>query len=55
VPKQPRPVLDAVLAWVVAESARFRAPPPEEPQALAVRAADLALVALALAPVAAYF
>lgn len=53
VPKQPQPILDAVLAWVVTESARFRPPPPEAPQALTVRAVDLALVALALAPVAA--
>lgn len=53
VPKQPRAVLDAVLAWVVTESAHFQAPPPEGPQALTVGAADLVLIALALAPVAA--
>ena len=49
-PKRPRPLLDAVLTWVVRESAAFRAAPPAPALALAARPADLALVASAALP-----
>jgi hypothetical protein len=50
VPTRPIAVLDAVLAWVVRESAAFR--PPAVPAQVALRATarDLLLVALAAAP-----
>jgi hypothetical protein len=50
---KPIPVLDAVLGWVAAESRRFRPGAAEPPPRLRVRAADLALVVLAVAPAAA--
>jgi hypothetical protein len=50
VPKRPLPILDAVLAWVVRESHRFRAGAPAPAAALAVGPVDWALVALAAAP-----
>jgi hypothetical protein len=55
VERRPVAILDAVLGWVAAESRRFR-PGPAEP-ALRLRAgvADVALVALAVAPAAALF
>jgi hypothetical protein len=49
-PKQPRALLDAVLAWVVRESSAFRAMAPGQALRLNVRAADLALLGSALAP-----
>jgi hypothetical protein len=52
VPKQPMPVLDAVLGWVAAESARFRAVPPALALRLRARPLDGVLLLLALAPVA---
>jgi hypothetical protein len=50
VPSRPRPLLDAVLRWVVTESARFRAAPATVPPILSLGVLDLALVALAAAP-----
>ena len=52
VPKRPMPMLDAILGWVAAESARFRAVPPTSPLRLRVRPLDGVLVLLALAPLA---
>jgi hypothetical protein len=49
-PMRPKPVLDAVLAWVVRESSSFKAIPPERPARLRTRAADWVLLASALAP-----
>ena len=52
VPAKTEPVVDAVLGWVAFESRRFR-PAFAEPQPqLRLRAIDVALVALAVAPVA---
>ena len=48
--KRPRPVVDAVLGWVVSESASVRPAQAAPRRALRVRAPDLALVALAAAP-----
>jgi hypothetical protein len=48
--KRPRPVVDAVLGWVVSESASVRPTQAAPRRALRVRAPDLALVALAAAP-----
>jgi hypothetical protein len=53
VPKRPVPFLDAVLGWVVRESAEHRPPPAPAHQVLRTRARDALLVALALAPAAA--
>lgn len=55
VPRRPLPVLDAVLGWVVRESAAFRPLPPgtAPAAALAARPLDWALVLLAAAPAAA--
>ena len=52
VPKRPLAVLDAMLAWVRAESARFRAVSPAAPLQLAAGIQDAALVVLAAAPAA---
>ncbi|HEV7845042.1 MAG TPA: hypothetical protein VGO83_02190 [Thermoleophilaceae bacterium] len=49
-PKRPRELLDAVLAWVRREAGAYRAAPPAPSLRLHARAADLALVASALAP-----
>jgi hypothetical protein len=49
-PKRVRPLLDAVLAWVVRESGSFTAAAPAPPQPLRARAADWALVASAALP-----
>ena len=48
--KRPRPVVDAVLAWVARESVRFRAGPATPAPALHARGADWALLALAATP-----
>ena len=50
VPKRPMPVVDAVLGWVAAESARFRAVPHDVTLRLRVRPPDGVLVLLALSP-----
>ena len=50
VPKRPVPFLDAVLAWVVTESAEFKAPPFPAKKALRATARDGLLIALAAAP-----
>ena len=50
VEKRPVPFLDAVLGWVVAESAEHEPAPPPERRALRVRARDFVLIALALLP-----
>jgi hypothetical protein len=55
VERRPMPVLDAVLGWVAAESRRFRPGAAEPPLQLRVRAVDLALVTLTVAPGAALF
>ena len=49
-PKRPRALLDAVLTWVVRESAAFTAAPPARVLSLAARPADWALVASAALP-----
>jgi hypothetical protein len=48
--RRPLPLLDAVLDWVVRESALFRAPPTRSRPAMAVGPLDVALVLLAAAP-----
>jgi hypothetical protein len=53
VPNRPLALLDAVLGWVAAESARFRAPPRLPRPVLSARVRDAALVTLAVAPAAA--
>jgi hypothetical protein len=53
VQRRPLPMLDAVIAWVVAESVRFQAAQPAPLSHLSTRVRDCALVALALAPAAA--
>jgi hypothetical protein len=50
VPKRPIPVLDAILAWVAAESARFRGGGAATMARLSARPRDALLVALAAAP-----
>src|SRR5204863_7398465 len=50
VPKRPLPLLDALLGWVAAESARFRAAPASAPARLAIGPGDGMLVALAALP-----
>jgi hypothetical protein len=55
VERRPLAVLDAVLRWVAAEARRFRPGATEPPMLLRVRAVDVALVALTLAPGAALF
>jgi hypothetical protein len=52
VPKRPMRVLDAILDWVAAESARFRSVPHDVAIRLRARPVDLVLVLLALAPLA---
>jgi hypothetical protein len=52
IPPRPLPVLDTVLGWVAFESRRYRPPVVDEHPPLRVRGADVALVALALAPLA---
>jgi hypothetical protein len=54
-PKRPRPLLDAVLAWVVRESASFAPAPAAQPLPLATRTADWALLASAAVPALALF
>jgi hypothetical protein len=49
-PKRPRELLDAVLTWVVTESASFEPAPPAAGLALNARALDYALIASAAAP-----
>jgi hypothetical protein len=49
-PKRVKPLLDAVLAWVVRESGRFTAAVPEPPQRLRARPADWALAGSAALP-----
>jgi hypothetical protein len=51
-PARPLPVTDAVLGWVAAESLRFRPVEPAPASVLHARVRDVALVALAAAPVA---
>jgi hypothetical protein len=53
VPAKMVPVVDAVLGWVAFESRRFRPPLVVAHRDLHMRAVDVALVALALAPLAA--
>jgi hypothetical protein len=48
--KRPRPVVDAVLGWVVRESASVRPAPAPPRRTLHVRAPDWALLVLAAAP-----
>ena len=48
--KRPLAIVDAVLGWVVVESARFVAPPAEARARLRLGAPDVALVAAAAAP-----
>jgi hypothetical protein len=48
--KRPRPVVDAVLGWVVSESARVRPARAAPRRALRARTPDWALLALAAAP-----
>ncbi len=50
--RRPRPMLDGVLRWVADESGRFRPASQTPPPVLAIRARDVALVALAAAPLA---
>jgi hypothetical protein len=50
VPKRPVPFLDAVLTWVVTESAEFKAPPSPAKKPLRATARDGVLIALAAAP-----
>jgi hypothetical protein len=52
VPKRPMQLLDAVLDWVAAESARFGSVPHDVTVRLRARAVDAVLVLLALAPLA---
>jgi hypothetical protein len=52
VPPRLVPLLDAVLGWVAFESRRFTPPVVEDQPALHARAVDVALVVLALAPLA---
>jgi len=51
VPKRPIPFLDAILDWVVAESARFAPTARASAATLSLRAVDTALVLFAAAPV----
>lgn len=53
IPPRLVPVLDTVLGWVATEARRYRPPPVDEHPPLRARAGDVALVALALAPLAA--
>jgi hypothetical protein len=53
--KRPLPVVDAVLGWVAAEAARFRATARTPSPRLSARPCDAALVALAGAPLLAFF
>lgn len=50
---RPLPLADAVLGWVAAEASRYRAAARPQRLALRMRAADVALVAVAIAAVAA--
>jgi hypothetical protein len=49
-PKRPRPLLDAVLAWIFRESDAFEPPPAAPSLRLSARAADWALMASAALP-----
>jgi len=49
-PKRPRELLDAVLTWVVTESAGFQPAAPAPALSLSARALDYALIATAAAP-----
>ena len=49
-PKRPRELLDAVLTWVVTESASFQPAAPAPALSLSARALDYALIATAAAP-----
>jgi hypothetical protein len=49
-PKRPRELVDAVLAWVIAQSSAFEPAPHPEPLALNARAVDYGLVVTAAAP-----
>jgi hypothetical protein len=53
VEKRPLAILDAVLHWVVRESAAFKPPPPKPPLALSAGPVDVLLVIAAAAPAAA--
>jgi hypothetical protein len=53
--RRPLPVLDAVLAWVARESARFRTSERVPARALAARPVDGVLVAFAAAPAGLFF
>ena len=48
--RRPLPILDAILVWVRREALRFRPVPAGAPVRLGVKARDVALTALALAP-----
>ena len=52
IPPRLLPVLDTVLGWVASEARRYRPPVVDEHPPLRARAADAALVLLALAPLA---
>jgi hypothetical protein len=52
IPPKMMPVLDTVLSWVAFESRRYRPAIVDEHPPLRARPADVALVALALAPLA---
>jgi hypothetical protein len=52
IPPRLVPVLDTVLGWVATEARRYRAPAVDEHPPLRARPGDVALVALALAPLA---
>jgi hypothetical protein len=52
-PKRPAALLDAVLTWVIRESAAHRAPSPAAPIELRARSVDWALIASAAAPIGA--
>jgi len=55
VPNRPAPFVDAVLGWVAREAAHYRAPERAPALALRARAADVVLLAAAVAPAAALF
>jgi hypothetical protein len=50
VEKRPKPLVDAVLAWVVHESSSFERAPREAPKPLRARAVDWVLIASAALP-----
>ena len=49
-PKRPRELVDAVLAWVIAQSSAFEPAPAQPPLPLTAHALDYGLVASAAAP-----